>query len=49
MRFKRACRMSDDRCYECTGDGDDYVYDEDTGEYVRVCEECLWNEEQEDE
>lgn len=32
----------DDRCYECTGYGDDYSYDED-GELVSNCTYCPWN------
>ena len=32
----------DDRCYECTGYGDDYSYDED-GELVSNCSDCPWN------
>ena len=29
----------DDVCYECTGYGDDYYFDED-GELVSACEDC---------
>ena len=29
-----------DRCYECTGYGDDYRYDPDTGDYVKNCDDC---------
>ena len=29
-----------DRCYECTGYGDDYRYDPDTNSYVRNCDDC---------
>ena len=36
-----------DWCYECTGYGDDYYYDKETGEYVSACDGCPWNEEQE--
>ena len=32
-----------DRCYECTGYGDDYYWDEEAQEYVRACDECPWN------
>ena len=32
----------DDRCYECTGYGDNYSYDED-GELVSNCIDCPWN------
>ena len=38
-----------DRCYECTGYGDDYYYDEETGEDVKACDGCLWNEDWEEE
>lgn len=34
---------NEDRCYECTGYGDDYIYDEETGEYVKACDDCPWN------
>ena len=33
----------DDRCYECTGYGDDYYFDEEKGEYVKACDECSYN------
>ena len=33
----------DDRCYECTGYGDDYYMDEN-GEWVSACDDCIWNE-----
>jgi len=33
----------DDRCYECTGYGDDYYMDEN-GEWVSACDDCVWNE-----
>ncbi|MBQ1779397.1 MAG: hypothetical protein IIZ93_14685 [Acidaminococcaceae bacterium] len=42
-------QMDDDRCYECTGDGDDYYYDEDTGEYVHACNECPYAERKTDD
>lgn len=32
----------DDRCYECTGYGDDYFMNED-GEYVSYCPYCPFN------
>ena len=38
-----------DRCYECTGYGDDWYFDPDTGEEFRVCDECPYNEDEEDE
>ena len=37
-----------DRCYECTGYGDDYIMDDD-GELVLYCSECPFNPEREDE
>lgn len=37
-----------DRCYECTGYGDDYYYDEETEEYINACDGCPWNEDRED-
>ena len=33
----------DDYCYECTGYGDDYYYDEEKGEYVKACDDCSYN------
>lgn len=33
------------RCYECTGYGDNYYVDPDTGEFVSACIDCpyaLW-------
>lgn len=44
------CIHSDDadRCYECTGYGDDYVIDDD-GELVRYCPECPFNPDREEE
>ena len=32
-------------CYECTGYGDDYYFDEETGELICKCPECPFNEE----
>lgn len=29
-----------DYCYECGGYGDDYSFDEETGELVCNCDEC---------
>lgn len=34
----------DDYCYECTGYGDDYYYDEELEEYVSACDKCVHNE-----
>ncbi len=31
-----------DRCYECTGYGDDY-YTDDEGEMVCACDDCPYN------
>lgn len=37
-------------CYECTGYGDDYYYDKDTGEYVKACDNCpVRQDDEEDE
>lgn len=33
------CDYLDDVCYECTGYGDDYYFDED-GEMVSACSDC---------
>ena len=33
-----------DRCYECTGYGDDYYLNDD-GELVRACDDCPFNKE----
>lgn len=35
--------MCDDYCVECGAYGDDYYYDEDTGEYLRACDNCIFN------
>ena len=35
--------MDDDKCYECTGYGDDYYYDDETGDYVKACDDCPFN------
>lgn len=32
----------DDRCYECTGYGDDYYLNEN-GEWDKYCDECPYN------
>lgn len=32
-----------DRCYECTGYGDDYILDEN-GELVSACDDCPFND-----
>lgn len=37
-----------DRCYECTGYGDDYYVDEN-GELVCACDGCWFNEYRGDE
>ena len=33
-----------DLCYECTGDGDDFYIDLETGELVNVCDGCPYSE-----
>lgn len=41
----------DDSCYECTGYGDDYYTDPETGESVYACLECpcaSWNRNEDD-
>lgn len=38
----------DDRCYECTGYGDDYSEDEE-GNLVSNCTDCPWNSANDDE
>ena len=38
-----------DRCYECEAYGDDYYYDENSGEYVKACDDCPYRECGEDE
>ena len=35
--------MMDDYCYECTGYGDDWRYDEDLDEFVCACDDCPYN------
>ena len=34
----------DDYCYECTGYGDDYYYDEELNDYVCACDDCPYND-----
>lgn len=34
----------DDYCYECTGYGDDYYYDEDLDEFICACDDCPYND-----
>ena len=38
-----------DRCYECTGYGDDYIWDAETGEYVIACQDCPYNRNEDDD
>ena len=38
----------DDYCYECTGYGDDYYYDEDICDYVRYRDKCPFNDSRQD-
>ena len=33
----------DDRCYECTGYGDEIRYDPETDEYVYNCDDCPYS------
>ena len=33
-----------DYCYECTGYGDDYFFNAETGERESACNECPFNE-----
>lgn len=35
-------------CYECSGYGDDYYFDED-GDLVSACTDCPFNDEEDDE
>ena len=35
--------MGDDKCYECTGYGDDYYWDEEQQTYVNACVDCPYN------
>ena len=37
-----------DICYECTGYGDDWYTDQETGEQVSACDECPYNGEVEE-
>ena len=34
---------NEDRCYECTGYGDNYYWDEEFQEYVNACDDCPYN------
>lgn len=34
----------DDRCYECTGYGDNYYEDPETGELISACDNCPYND-----
>ena len=38
-----------DRCYECTGYGDDYIWDAEVGEYVSACQDCPYNRNEDDD
>ena len=35
---------NDDYCYECTGLGDDYFFNDETGEWECACWGCPFNE-----
>ena len=37
-------RVMDDYCYECTGYGDDYYYDEELDDLVCACDDCPYND-----
>lgn len=39
----------DDVCYECTGYGDDYRYDAETDDLVCNCDDCPFNEANQDD
>lgn len=39
--------MNEERCYECTGYGDDW-YRNENGEWIHRCQEC-WVDEEEEE
>lgn len=39
--------MNEERCYECTGYGDDW-YRNENGEWIHRCQECWVNEEEEE-
>lgn len=38
------CGVMDDYCYECTGYGDDYYYDEELDDFVYACDDCPYND-----
>ena len=42
---QRQAIMSQERCYECRGYGDDYYLDEN-GDLVNACAECPFNGEE---
>ena len=31
---------TEDRCYECSGYGDDYYWDDERQMYVKACDDC---------
>ena len=37
-----------DRCYECTGYGDDWYTDPETGEQVMACNDCPYFDEEDE-
>lgn len=37
-------RENAERCYECTGYGDDYYTDSETGELISNCDTCPFNQ-----
>jgi len=48
MKMPKDCRECIFQNFGCTGYGDDYYYDEETGEDVKACDGCPWNEDWED-
>lgn len=32
-----------DYCYECTGNGDNFYYDDDSN-LLYTCDDCVWND-----
>ena len=33
-----------DYCYKCTENGDDWLYDEELDDYIWACDDCPYNE-----
>jgi hypothetical protein len=38
------CEIMSDYCYECTGYGDDYIWDEELQDFVSACDDCPFND-----